>query len=624
MWTWWLLAWSLGQVVMFRPATGDIRLSPCGLDKTAEVIQGRNTTFTCSGLPHEKAMSWHVKSEMAVSPYLVGSCGSRGGECSQADLGKAFMPSRRSETETVVVVDPTQLNNKGLLKTGALECSAEGEGAAAGCQMDYVVPAQGTCRITAGTGRSRFMLDAHCTLQPGARSTRGRYTCEWHQHGETSQNWSVPLTNNRTECRKGRPLPTTTGHYTYIVTLLPGRATLTAGSLDIVKPAPTMSNCDGDSYQPENKTLTCTCGTATIGQPPGRLRWLEQGSDGVTVLKNGSYGDGRLTLSLTMHRSSDQRPKSYRCDVEWTETIRGHAVNFSVGYPPTQAVLDLNDRPENLTVKESEPITFRCYHSNGLPSPSVGLVKLDNGTVLVNATSDLRHVVMGRCEDSGQYVCAADNGMGPPMTGSPLWLAVSCSPRGKCDLGEVNFIDDPVSLTFDVTAYPVPDKVTFAYLGLMSCDAEESDIDDSLIQIKGECGPRPGVAYLATCTLTVTNVTMDTAEGFYQVTVNNAVGSGLFRFRVRYKASTPSGAESGSPSYFSVAVSTCVALVVIVVIIIVVVIWLWRRQWHLPCAGVSPLSNIVLSLFRRPKIPKNLTIIARWKLKRAGSICTHR
>ena len=102
-------------------------------------------------------------------------------------------------------------------------------------------------------------------------------------------------------------------------------------------------------------------------------------------------------------------------------------------------------------------------------------------------------------------------------------------------MGEVHFLNDPVSVAFEVTAYPVPHSLTFTYLGASTtCCACNTQVLDTEIRLTGSCEAKPGVAYLSTCTVTVNNVTTATAAGFYTVTVSNTQGSVQLRLKVLY------------------------------------------------------------------------------------------
>ena len=96
----------------------------------------------------------------------------------------------------------------------------------------------------------------------------------------------------------------------------------------------------------------------------------------------------------------------------------------------------------------------------------------------------------------------------------------------------MNFNNESESFDFDVTAFPVPHEVSFNFLGPLA-NGRATAVTG--ITLDGRCEAKPGVVYMSTCTVTVSNVTTADAAGFYRVTVTNTQGSGNFRFQVDYK-----------------------------------------------------------------------------------------
>ena len=109
------------------------------------------------------------------------------------------------------------------------------------------------------------------------------------------------------------------------------------------------------------------------------------------------------------------------------------------------------------------------------------------------------------------------------------------SPRGDEDVREVTFHADPVSVRFDVTAFPTPTEVTFAFLGSAANATGSPQTETDGIRLEGVCGPHKAVVFRSTCFVIVSNVTTQRAAGFYRVTVTNTQGSAHFRLQVKYK-----------------------------------------------------------------------------------------
>ena len=86
-----------------------------------------------------------------------------------------------------------------------------------------------------------------------------------------------------------------------------------------------------------------------------------------------------------------------------------------------------------------------------------------------------------------------------------------------------------MSATFDVTAYPGPDDVTFAFLGT-SAENSTPQTDYRGITLAGSC-QRGDRLYTSSCVVTVYDVTA-AAVGWYQVRVSNSQGRTLLRLEV--------------------------------------------------------------------------------------------
>ena len=88
-------------------------------------------------------------------------------------------------------------------------------------------------------------------------------------------------------------------------------------------------SCSPTGYLPENSTLNCTCNTATLGQPTGRLR-LFWGT-GNNSINDGNYGDASLQMNPQKLVRGDDNRKKFRCDAEWATTVGGQVYTARVG-----------------------------------------------------------------------------------------------------------------------------------------------------------------------------------------------------------------------------------------------------------------------------------------------------
>lgn len=90
-----------------------------------------------------------------------------------------------------------------------------------------------------------------------------------------------------------------------------------------------------------------------------------------------------------------------------------------------------------------------------------------------------------------------------------------------------------MSVHFDVTGYPVPNRLTFAFLGASAANVTpQTDYDG--ITLTGSCRQKGDKLYISTCTVIVDNMTSSAAAGFYQVTVANGQGQALFIVQIKY------------------------------------------------------------------------------------------
>ncbi|KAK7477526.1 hypothetical protein BaRGS_00031211 [Batillaria attramentaria] len=137
-----------------------------------------------------------------------------------------------------------------------------------------------------------------------------------------------PSNTNNTQNRNGtcsfsKRLPTDDGNYTYTVVVSPGNRERTSGSVEIVRPVMPRVSCCTSHYVPGQSTsFVCTCNTQSVGRPEGRLRWF-RGSGNNNLINTGNYGDTNLKMTPQMVTSADFDVTTFRCDVDWIETVSG-------------------------------------------------------------------------------------------------------------------------------------------------------------------------------------------------------------------------------------------------------------------------------------------------------------
>ena len=101
-------------------------------------------------------------------------------------------------------------------------------------------------------------------------------------------------------------------------------------------------------------------------------------------------------------------------------------------------------------------------------------------------------------------------------------------------LPTVSFRSQSVSVPFDVTAYPVPNSLTFAFLGASAANVSTPQTDYDGITLMGFCRQKGDKLYISVCIVIVDNMTSSAAAGFYQVTLANGQGQALFTIQIKH------------------------------------------------------------------------------------------
>ena len=120
--------------------SGAVSVSPC-VNQYFEVKEGETTNrLTCRGLTSQDTVNWFALGSLAGScPPL--SAGSSSDSCTptRGVFGEVFRPSRTSNAESVLNVDPVVYGSTVVEKGGSLECRIFGGiKPIPSCQMDYV------------------------------------------------------------------------------------------------------------------------------------------------------------------------------------------------------------------------------------------------------------------------------------------------------------------------------------------------------------------------------------------------------------------------------------------------------------------------------------------------------
>ena len=120
--------------------SGAVSLSPC-VNQFFEVKEGKTTNrLTCRGLTSQDTVNWFALGSSAGS-CPPPSAGSSSDSCTPTPgaFGEVLRPSRTSNAESVLNVDPVVHGSAVVEGGGSLECRiAGGIKPIASCQMDYV------------------------------------------------------------------------------------------------------------------------------------------------------------------------------------------------------------------------------------------------------------------------------------------------------------------------------------------------------------------------------------------------------------------------------------------------------------------------------------------------------
>ncbi|KAK7499800.1 hypothetical protein BaRGS_00008891 [Batillaria attramentaria] len=250
-------------------------------------------------------------------------------------------------------------------------------------------------------------------------------------------------------------------------------------------------------------------------------------------------GSCRITEGQRIHVNCSAHGNPAVSAVYW-ENMQPHSsvLDVTASHGPNKPTLSLRSKGKdvaNNVVTEHDPVTFTCEGSSR-PPPSLRLQKLKDGSKTLTRKPSTAwgkknlltySIKDAQCNDTGLYSCVASNAVeaeGPEAAVTQVSLAVHCSPR-PLDPPEphlnITFMGLPVQVTFDLTAYPLP-NVSVAHDDLYPDDAN-TPLMVSADKFNGTC-EETDVAYHARCSIWIHGVTSGDT-GVYKAMVQNTEGT---------------------------------------------------------------------------------------------------
>ncbi|XP_025102816.1 uncharacterized protein LOC112569287 isoform X2 [Pomacea canaliculata] len=183
--------------------------------------------------------------------------------------------------------------------------------------------------------------------------------------------------------------------------------------------------------------------------------------------------------------------------------------------------------------------------ADGRPTPRMSFVSIKDNRVVnskplgniqvTEVRQELRYLINQiQCEDSGDYRCEVDNGIG--HDNQTVRLLVLCAPRRTKSQAQVPLLDVDISsgpLTLEIMGYPTP------FVAGTTFHAEVLNDRSKIVPVENTlnvtCHANTSSPALVTCKVTVVNLTQVT-QGFYTTVFKNSFGQLAFPFKINRKA----------------------------------------------------------------------------------------
>ncbi|XP_070203015.1 hemicentin-1-like isoform X2 [Littorina saxatilis] len=371
--------------------------------------------------------------------------------------------------------------------------------------------------------------------------------------------------------------------------------TLTASyRLDLNYPPttpPVISRGSATDVMSAGDSLTCTVSGGKPLVSSVNFRCIHPIIDGGASVKNTNSVSSSLVVSTS---NATNIPMNCACSAEWSPQPDMYSLRavgkFLLEFKAKVTSFTVNNRTE-LTVREEDkpPIAFICIADAGRPSAQLTLRNAGNNTSFppsqsTNNTQAGNHITTvayslqaARCEDTGTYLCVADNTFPDPDVATVL-LNVTCGPR---NYNTSQGADSPPELTSAglkvfLIANPVPLTFEYSYRGNATAQGDGRGLDGLFTTA---CVREKAVDQLVVCSILPDKVSEEFL-GTYNLTISNGLGQLIFVFEVNQTVGLAQGSKGGLSftTLLTIAGGGAGALLLIVLVVTTVICVRRKRQ----------------------------------------------
>ncbi|ESO95974.1 hypothetical protein LOTGIDRAFT_239377 [Lottia gigantea] len=212
------------------------------------------------------------------------------------------------------------------------------------------------------------------------------------------------------------------------------------------------------------------------------------------------------TKDLVLTQIKRNQEGNYRCEAtnikNTNPKTRSKSIQVNVHYQPN--IISITSDAVNNKTDEGSDVIFNC----NVNSKPVSTITWSSSTSTDTNNGQQWTLTQAKCQDTGIYICTANNGIGQSTTKS-LPLNIRCSPRINGDLKDevMNRLGEEVTILIDVIAYPKP-----SFKWIQESTGQELTPDTTQQVATNN--------YISSLTVTI----QQSSFGNYIVTVNNSIG----------------------------------------------------------------------------------------------------